>query len=91
MAETHRILAKNSMGTYQCFKSALVSMWIHADPDPVRLLSHKRLNFYIKNILKVIGKKHANVGKINLGQFTCFWILIRIPNTDPVPGLPNQC
>jgi hypothetical protein len=28
---------------------------------------------------------------VKLGNFSCSWIRIRIPNTDPDPGKPNQC
>jgi hypothetical protein len=28
---------------------------------------------------------------VNFGQFSRFWIRIRILNTDPGPGEPNQC
>ncbi len=28
---------------------------------------------------------------VNFGQFSCSWIRIRIPYTDPDPGQPNHC
>jgi hypothetical protein len=28
---------------------------------------------------------------VNFGQFPFFWILIRIPNTDPDKGQLNEC
>jgi hypothetical protein len=76
---------------------------IHADPDPGQILSHKKSNFHMRNILKVINtyvKKHTGTyestkarkpGKFeNVGQFPCFWIRICIPNTDPDPGQPYE-
>jgi hypothetical protein len=58
--------------------------------------SHKNI------LLQVTGQETNLVGKkaflkgseiclcINFGQFPCFWILIRIPDTDPDPEDQNQ-
>ncbi len=67
-----------------------------ADPDldPGQTLRHKKLNFYMKNILKV-GNKYKNILTIfkgtkdrepGFGQLPCSWTRIRLPNTDPDSG-----
>ncbi len=67
-------------------------------------IRHKKLNFYMRNILQV-GNRSTNIPTkvqkpffkaekpclfFNFGQFPCSWIRLRVPNTDPDPQ-PNQC
>jgi hypothetical protein len=62
----------------------------------VRLYSHKKLAFYMKNILEVGNekKKHTNEGtKAFISKFlsiSCSWILICIPSPDLDPGQKNH-
>ncbi len=54
-------------------------MPIYADPDPGQTLKSQKVEF-------------TKIGLfVNFGQFPCSWIRIRILNTDPYPGQPNQC
>jgi hypothetical protein len=71
----------------------------------IRRLSHKTLNFYMKNVFSigmVKGQKHNYEAEVflkgrkpglfvNFGQFPSSWFGIRIPNTDPDPRHPNDC
>jgi hypothetical protein len=58
------------------------------DPDPLTRLNPDAIRFRIRNtVLK--GRKPGLF--VNFGQFPCSWIRIRIPNTDPDPGQPNEC
>jgi hypothetical protein len=51
----------------------------------VRLLSRKKLNFYMKNILYVTGQKTPFLKGRNQ---VYLYILFNIPNTDPEPRQP---
>ncbi len=72
----------------------------------VRIWSHKKLNFlhFRYCILKIRfrSKTYLRRNKSPLQRqkirfickffpFSCFWIRICIPNTDPDPGQPNAC
>jgi hypothetical protein len=76
-------------------------MQIQAKRILIRLLSHKKLNFYMTNILKYptvrrkVQKPFFLKGRnpvllANFGQCPCSWIRIRISNTDPDQIQPNE-
>ncbi len=93
---------KNAESSVQCCRSALVSLRIRIMRIRIWILGilcRKKLNFYMKNILRRY-KSFLKVRKSglfgNFGRFPCSWIQIRIririPNTDPDPGQKlNQC
>jgi hypothetical protein len=78
-----------------------------ADPDPgsqTNADSGQKLNFYMKKIFKVGNKEKKYLRRCKslferqqtrliLVNFKCYWIRIRVANTDldPDPGQPNQC
>jgi hypothetical protein len=72
-------------------------MPILADPDLGQAMPTQRGEFYVKvKGHTLVGKKAVLKGWksglfVNLGQFPCSPIRIRIPNTDPDPGEPNRC
>ncbi len=77
------------------------------DPDPGQTLKSQKVDFYMKNMLKVRNrsKKYTYEGTKaflkgrkpglfeNFSQFTCSWIRIRIriPNTNSDLGQSNEC
>jgi hypothetical protein len=71
----------------------------------VKLSSHEKLNFFSMRNILVVGNRSKNVPTkvkslferekpdlfVNIVQFSCSWIRIRVPNTDLDPGQPNEC
>jgi hypothetical protein len=79
---------------------------LQADPDPEQTFESQKVEFLLKNILKVSKRSKTNLRRykslferektpglfVIFGQFACFWIRIRfhIPYTDPDPIQPNE-
>jgi len=59
-------------------------IWIHTDPDPGKKSKSKDKKKHTYEAAEDF-RKAGNKAFLNFGIFPCFWIRIRIPNTDPDP------